>query len=107
MTDLRSDFSKAEVEKFQQFFDLAEADDSTLEPEDVHDLYDQYFRTPDELKAYDRWLVATNRQEPQKPNKPVTLTLPDPHPLHIYRDQLANMNFSNVSNVAGYISYST
>ena len=85
---------RTDAEKFQTFFDLVEADDADTEPEVKHDLYVRYFPTAAQAKAYRNWKAANGKStKTQQTARPPSPTRPNPQPLHVYRDQLANVDF--------------
>lgn len=104
----QTEFSEEELRKFQRFFNLAEADDADIEIEEKYDLYDQYFTTASEAKAYNDWFKAKKAKKPKESDattaapSPAQPVQPDPYPLDVYRSQLESVDFTDVDSVAGF-----
>jgi len=93
-------------EKFEEYFALE--NNSNLEVEDKFDMYDQYFTTPTEAKAYNDWRKAKQAREPNAPGDDAAASdaeskHDDPHPLEVYQDPSQNVDFKNVNQVAMYV----
>lgn len=114
MADLSASFSEEEHRKFQRFWDLAEGDDVDIE--EKFDLFDQYFKTPAEARAYDEWCKFYKEEEMKLFGAPTATPSgsqpestgpagpePEPAPLHVYQERLARVDFSRPHEVAGYV----
>lgn len=106
MEILHTDITEAEEKKFQDFYTLE--NDSDLEIEDKLDMYDQYFTTPEEAKAYNNWRRAKKAKEPKASDDSAAISdaEPDkhePYNLDVYQKQLQNADFTNVDKVAMYV----
>lgn len=116
----RKEFPSEGLKKFRLFFKLAEADDAVMEPEDRHDLYDQYFPTTVEARAYNDWLVIeeeerlarlTSEERDNHDKRDITtraalgatfdpqkLVLPEPYDIDALKLSLSAMTFRNITN---------
>lgn len=105
------EFSEEELQKFQRFFNLEEELYAKDEIENAFDLYDKTFKTPSEAKAYNNWRRAKKAKEWKDTDAGIRApstdqpTVPDPHPLDVYRDQLAKINFAGIDGVAVYVFF--
>lgn len=100
-----------ELQKFQRFFNLEEELYAKDEIEDAFDLYDETFKTLSEAKVYNQWRRAKKAKEWKDTDAGIRApstdqpTVPDPHPLDVYRDQLAKVKFADIEGVAVYVFF--
>ncbi|KAH6622076.1 hypothetical protein C7974DRAFT_456983 [Boeremia exigua] len=108
MATQRTEFSDEELEKFQEFYDLAEGD-IEVEFEYQCDLFDQYFPTPEKAGDYNDWYDLYKEKEralqfPSATRSQLTEPVSElitAAPLDTYKSRLANTDFNNIHDVAG------